>query len=252
MSELTNTITFLDQRVRIVRKHRVRRMTLSIRADRPLQVTSNLGTSEGEILHFLNSNIKWIQKNLAKIEEFNKNFKIPTWEEASLFPVLGEMKYLTYSETKKPKLFFAVEDGFIICYLPKNTKKSDFPLVELEKALHKFYKTKATHYLELRMQHWIFSTGLKPAKLKFGRATTRWGSCNSKKQIVLNWKLICHAPSLIDYVIVHELCHLQFLNHSDLFWNLLAKFMPEYLTYEKILNQEVALSGFLNSLNSVS
>lgn len=251
MSQPLNTITFLDQRVRIVRKHRVRRMTLSIRPDRPLQVTSNLGTSESEILHFLNSNIKWIQKNLAKIEEFNRNFKIPTWEDASLFPFLGEMKYLTYSETKKSKLFFAVEDGFMICYLPQSKIKSDFSLAELEKALLIFYKTKATAYLQLRMQHWIVITGLQPAKLKFGRATTRWGSCNSKKQIVLNWKLICHAPSLIDYVIVHELCHLQYLNHSDLFWNLLAKFMPEYLTYEKILNQEVALSGFLNSLKLV-
>lgn len=246
MREDLDSILFLDQTVQVVRKYRARRLTLSIRPDRPMRVTSNITTSPSEILNFLNSNLKWIQKNLAKLEEFNKNFQMPKLEESSLFPFLGELKYFIFAKSEKARISFTVEDGFLICKLPKNKIKEQIPKEVLEKALQQFYKSEAIAYLAPRVQRWVTETGLKPIHLKYGRATTRWGSCNSKKHIVLNWKLICHAPSLIDYVIVHELCHLRFLNHSDQFWNLVSSYMPEYLTYEKTLNNEVSLSRFLN------
>ncbi len=252
MSEEINTILFLDQAVQIVRKYRARRLTLSMAHDRPIRVTSNLTTTQDQIEKFLTLNFKWIQKNLIKFKEFNQKFKVPQFAEGELFPFLGELRYLCFSESNKSQLSVAIEDGFLICYLPKNKAQIDIDTKLFEKALQRFYKSMAVKYLNNRIELWISKTGMVPAKVKFGRGRTRWGSCNSKNHIILNWKLICHAPGLIDYVILHELCHLKHLNHSDPFWNLVSSFMPEYLIYEKTLSQEVNLSRFLNFSGSVS
>ena len=246
MEEKEDEILFLQRPIQIVRKFRAQRLTLSIRPDRPIRLTSNMTTRKEEMRKFLVSNTAWIEKNLKKLYELEKNYQKPKLEEGSLFPFLGELKYFIFAITQKSRPFFSVEDGFLICYLPEG-----FSRAPVEPLLHHFYKKQGVEYVTRRMQHWISVTALQPTKIKFGRATTRWGSCNSKKQINMNWKLICHAPHLIDYVIVHELCHLQFLNHSESFWSLLSEFMPEYRVYEKTLNDETYLSRFLNAETTV-
>ena len=57
---------------------------------------------------------------------------------------------------------------------------------------------------------------------------TRWGSCSSKRNLNFNYKIIYLPPHLVDYLIVHELCHLQHLNHGPAFWALVARALPNY------------------------
>ena len=242
MGASEDMILFLDRPIQIVRKYRARRLTLSIRADRPLRLTSNLTTTQEEMLSFLRAHTPWIQKHLAQLKDLKQKFQAPKLVEGALFPYLGELKYFIFVKTSQAKIALNVEDGFLICYQPESKKHEN-----LEEHLQKFYKNEGQKYLKERLKYWSEITKLWPVQIKFGRATTRWGSCNSKKQINLNWKLICHAKHLIDYVIVHELCHLVHLNHSAAFWGLLSEFMPEYLVYEKTLNDETQLSAFLNA-----
>ena len=56
----------------------------------------------------------------------------------------------------------------------------------------------------------------------------RWGSCNARGELVFNWKLIMTPPSVIDYVVVHELCHLHHLNHGAQFWRCVQQAFPDY------------------------
>ena len=74
----------------------------------------------------------------------------------------------------------------------------------------------------------------------FGRVTireqrTRWGSCSSKHNLNFNWKLIMAPPQVLDYVVIHELCHLHEFNHSPRFWSLVRAQMPEYEVWKKWL-----------------
>ena len=76
----------------------------------------------------------------------------------------------------------------------------------------------------------------------YGRITireqkTRWGSCSSEKNLNFNWKLILAPPEVLDYVVVHELCHLKEMNHSKAFWDEVGKVMPEYETYKLWLKE---------------
>lgn len=76
----------------------------------------------------------------------------------------------------------------------------------------------------------------------FGRVTirdqrSRWGSCSAKHNLNFNWKLIMAPPQVLDYVVIHELCHLIEFNHSPRFWSLVEKQMPEYLDWKKWLDR---------------
>lgn len=64
---------------------------------------------------------------------------------------------------------------------------------------------------------------------------SRWGSCSSKHNLNFNWKLIMAPPQVLDYVVIHELCHLHEFNHSARFWRLVSAQMPEYEAWKKWL-----------------
>ena len=82
----------------------------------------------------------------------------------------------------------------------------------------------------------------KVMKVSYGRITirnqvTRWGSCSSKGNLNFNCLLMLCPPEVLDYVVVHELCHLKEMNHSKRFWELVAQFCPEYEKYKKWLKE---------------
>ncbi len=62
-----------------------------------------------------------------------------------------------------------------------------------------------------------------------------WGSCTSNKNITINYELIKYEKDIIEYVVVHELCHLKYMNHSNKFWDLVKKYIPEYKIIRKKL-----------------
>lgn len=82
--------------------------------------------------------------------------------------------------------------------------------------------------------------GLAISALRLSNARTRWGSCNSRGEIRLNWRLIQAPPHIIQYVIAHELAHLKEMNHSPAFWAWVEKLCPDYLAARKALKESSA------------
>lgn len=235
-------IYFLNQAVKIMRKANRKSMTVKMQADQPLLVLTNNYVATSQVITFLQSKKTWIEKNLLKMKEQHALYPQPEFKNGSYFPFLGELKYFQFADCSLKKIKFKIEDGFLICNASA-VNRSDQQKLHL--GLQQFYKDAAFAYLAGRVQVWSERTGLVPKKIAFRSPKTRWGSCSSQKHITLNWKLMCQAPQLVDYVIVHELCHLQYLNHSDHFWNLLETIMPTYQEFEKVLQQHVHLGNFL-------
>jgi len=87
---------------------------------------------------------------------------------------------------------------------------------------------RAEAWFETRLQALLARTGLSIRRWRLSSAATRWGSCSSDGNIMLNWRLIHFAPPVIDYVIAHELAHLREMNHSRDFWAEVGQILPDY------------------------
>jgi predicted metal-dependent hydrolase len=95
-------------------------------------------------------------------------------------------------------------------------------------AVVKWYRRHAQSNFSGRIGELAPRLDLSAPRLFLSSARTRWGSCNAKREVRLNWRLIQAAQSTIDYVVVHELAHLIEMNHSRSFWKLVASVCPHY------------------------
>ena len=96
-------------------------------------------------------------------------------------------------------------------------------------------KREARPILAERLKTWAEVMGLPCPPLRLSSAKTRWGSCNHRGQISLNWRLIQMPAALIDYVVIHELAHLREMNHGPAFWSIVAAFCPDWKTRRQAL-----------------
>lgn len=95
-------------------------------------------------------------------------------------------------------------------------------------------KAAAREYIPLRVKYFASVIGIPTyGKITIRKQKTRWGSCSSNHNLSFNCLLMLMPEDIIDYVIVHELCHIKEMNHSQMFWNNVAKFIPDYK--EKLL-----------------
>ncbi|MFQ6685882.1 M48 family metallopeptidase, partial [Bordetella pertussis] len=88
-----------------------------------------------------------------------------------------------------------------------------------------------------RLAHFLQLTGLRIRRWRLSSAATRWGSCTSDGNIMLNWRLIHFAPAIIDYVIAHELAHLREMNHSQDFWTEVGHILPGFEDAKNVLRR---------------
>lgn len=117
--------------------------------------------------------------------------------------------------------------------------------------LEKRYRNAARRQFVNRVACYHRITGGNYTSITIRDQKTRWGSCSSRGTLSFNYRLIFAPPVILDYVVVHELCHLTHMNHSSDFWDMVASVMPEYRTYRKWLRdhgQELSLENHLRKL----
>jgi hypothetical protein len=102
----------------------------------------------------------------------------------------------------------------------------------------RFLVKQCKRHIQNRIVHFQPSFKTKPRKVTIEESYNKWGSCNSNRDLTFNWLLITKSPEAIDYVVVHEMCHMTHLNHDRSFWRLLGKLLPDYKTYQKELNEQ--------------
>ena len=102
------------------------------------------------------------------------------------------------------------------------------PADDAKAALIAWIKAQAKEILPPKVQMWAAKMGVTISAVKLTNAKTQWGSCNSKGVVHLHWALICCPSALADYVIVHELCHRRYMDHSKRFWQEVTAFCPDW------------------------
>ena len=109
--------------------------------------------------------------------------------------------------------------------------------LSLKKFFQMWIKKYALNFFVQRVEELSRDNNLKVKATSISNAKNRWGTCNSKKEIRLNWRLIQAPPFVIDYVICHELSHLKFMNHSSDFWQQVQLLFPNYKKAELYLKE---------------
>ncbi len=109
---------------------------------------------------------------------------------------------------------------------------------QLRDAVQAWLMRRAREHFTERLQHFAPRLGVQWRKLSLSSAATRWGSASADGSIRLNWRLIHFKPEVIDYVVVHELSHLQVMNHSPAFWDTVGQVMPDYAERRAQLKDE--------------
>ena len=195
---------------------REKRKTLSIRIWKwwELLVKVPKKVSQKIILDFLEKHKAWISEKQNLFEENSQKFEI--WEKFLFF---WEEFDLCELEAKNDKnvLIFDSKKFFT------NTKNPEI----LRELFIKFYKKEAKKYISKKISEICELLNLSFNKLKITSASSRWGSCNSKKNISFSFRLILAPKKSIDYVIVHELAHLSEMNHSKAFWDLVQNYSDQ-------------------------
>jgi len=179
-------------------------------------------TSNNEIMAFIQKHHRWIIRCLpilsAKSQKFALGAKIQFLGEEYTIAHNGELTGKTYLDGKK--IILTGSEAYI-----KN-KITQFYQVELNKKAQELI----SQYADLIK---IKVTGLTIRNVK-----SRWGSCSSKGRIMLSLRLVMCPNNIIEYVLVHELCHLTEMNHSKKFWQLVGESFPDYKNAEKWLKSE--------------
>ena len=102
-------------------------------------------------------------------------------------------------------------------------------------ALRGYLIGRAQQRIRERLDHFIPLVGRTPGRVTIREQRTKWGSCSGQGNLNFNWKLIMAPPEALDYVVIHELCHLYEFNHSPRFWERVSRYMPEYAVWRDFL-----------------
>lgn len=126
-------------------------------------------------------------------------------------------------------------------YLEAQKRLEERPVSELtdtqRTALKRRYIAAAKEYFPKRAAYFVQFTGGSYNRITIRDQKTRWGSCSAKGTLSFNWRLMLAPPTILDYVVVHELCHLTHMDHSAAFWQKVADVYPDYRSARKWLKE---------------
>ena len=99
---------------------------------------------------------------------------------------------------------------------------------DLRKVLKAWFVGEAETLLTNRTQHFASCLGIEPSQIQLRQYRAMWGQCNSCREIAYDWRIIMAPDPVIDYLVIHELCHLAHFDHSSYFWRLVGSLQPTY------------------------
>ncbi len=180
-----------------------------------LRVPKDLQKNKIEAI--IDDKIYWIQKSICEFKYLNKT-------KVSRQIIDGE-GFLFMGNSYKLKI---IKESFLCFKLSQNYFLIREDKVSKGKSLFiKFYKEKAKEYIPKRVDYFIKKIGVKSIDIKIIDLKNRWGS-KTDKGINFHWKVILAPITIIDYIIVHELVHINIPNHSKEFWETVESIIPNY------------------------
>ena len=197
---------------------RARRYLLRLRPDGVARVTIPRRGSIKAARDFASRNIAWLEQQFQL--QANQPKTSSTWDFGTEIYFRGEL------------IRIETEDGKIRL----GSERIKIPDAEdLRPAIQNHLRKLATKELSIRVMELALLHGINVSRVTVRNQKSRWGSCSRKGTISLNWRLIQTPVFVSDYIILHELAHRRHMNHSDKYWQEVARLCPNYLEAEQWL-----------------
>jgi hypothetical protein len=174
-------------------------------------------------------NIEWVRERQSDAEEFREKLPERRFEPGAKWSVLGQRKPIVVEKRRSNRVSDSI---FLAEHLVKQTGFRD----QLEKVLREY----ARNVFESKADKHAESISKEHDRIFIRDQQTRWGSCSSKGNLNFNWRLVLGPERVLEYVVVHELVHLEHPNHGEKFWKRVEELMPDYREHNEWLSKNSA------------
>lgn len=209
---------------KVIRSKR-RTIALAVTADASLIVRAPMNTPLSYIERLVESKIDWIRRAVVRVSSRPRPIA-HDYIDGESFLYLGKSYKLRVVKNSEKKLDFRSE--FLL------SSKEKWHAREL---LTAWYKKEAKKKLCERVEWCSRRAGISYKSIKITTANKRWGSCSTSGNLNFSWRLIMAPLLVVDYVVVHELAHIEHKNHSKAFWNSVKVMYPNYEKAQRWLQQ---------------
>lgn len=175
----------------------------------------------------IEENRQWVLDKKQKYDRYREQVPDRRFEEGETFPYLGEPHEVAVEQRSSA----TVSEGKL------RLARHHVEQTSIKRALETLYRRKARERFEKRANHYAEAMGVGYEKIEIRNQRTKWGSCSTTGTLGLNWRLMMAPPEIIDYVVIHELAHLQEANHTKSFWSLVAEHDANYTEHARWLNE---------------
>lgn len=198
-------------------------LEISIQPPDNIRVRAPKWSSEEEILKIVKSKGKWITQKLFEFKDVEYRKRKKEYVNGESFMYLGRnysLEIIKNEDVKRPQV--KLYRGKF--YIETNTMDQD----KLKQAMEQWYREKTLEKILEKADYYKSYFNKDPNSIKVKEQKKRWGSCNSRGNLMFNWRCSMAPSNVLDYIVVHEMCHMIHLNHSKNFWKLVEKIMPDY------------------------
>lgn len=225
----------------IYQKNR-KNLQLKILSSTHLEIIAPNKFPKSDIKQILEDKSNWIIKKILHLAAIKANPANKSIAHGAAVLYLGRTHTLHFTKSlTHPNTIHLHDQNIFINFLSEDTTPA-------KSLLKQWYINEARLLLVSKTSLWANIINVHPQRITIKEQKTRWGSCSSKCNINYNWRIIMAPPEVIDYLVIHELCHLRVPNHSSLFWQEVSKFSPKFKEYRKWLkNNGVMLMNFLQN-----
>lgn len=210
--------------IKVRRGANIKYLRIRMAPGRGVWVSVPFGVSRKQVERFLEDNRRWLLENRKNMEVYEQDTGVGLQVGAEVKTKFHTLK-ITGTAENKPS--YRMEGELIELSIPE---KVDFCRVEkiVQQFLLEIYALESRRYFPAKVKYYAEKYGFKYGKLTFRNNISNWGSCSYDNNISLNIKLMKLPDEIIDYVILHELCHTVEKNHSAAFWKLVGRVCPGY------------------------
>ena len=213
------------------------RKTIAISFDRDgnLVVKAPLYVGNRDIEDFVRQKSEWIEATALRLKRAREKEAAlrPRLQNTDALPYLGDTRILTVICEDRQRAKVISVPGRLILHVPY---EADYEY--RRSALEQWYRRQAQIVIGEKAREFAALLGVSYAAVRIKDQRSRWGSCSGRGNLNFNWRILMAPEPVCDYVIIHELCHLVHMDHSERFWKLVESVCPQYRRYRTWLREQ--------------